>query len=83
MEMQTEKNCEIFANSHFYRQHTIAVLLAAHNNVEGLTESNWYMADILLDPNRKVETKDSIWENKRTKRTVHKKTHLVTDRTYN
>ena len=83
MEMQTEKNGEIFANPHFYRQHTIEVLLAAHNNVEGLTESNWYMADILLDLNRKVETKDSIWENKRTKRIVHKKTHLVTDRTYN
>ena len=83
MEMQTEKNGEIFANPHFYRQHTIEELLAAHNNVEGLTESNWYMADILLDPNRKVETKNSIWENKRTKRIVHKKTHLVTDRTYN
>ena len=40
MEMQMEKNGEIFANPHFYRQHTIEVLLAANNNVEDLTESN-------------------------------------------
>ena len=39
--------------------------------VEGLTESNWYIADILSDPNRKVETEDSIWENGRTKKGSH------------
>ena len=30
--------------------------------VEGLTESNWYIADILSDPNRKVETEVSPYE---------------------